>query len=223
MRQVAVFHRYDPAGLENLWIFFHSQPKPKSLAQQQIESYISQYQQHSSIASTWEALHSAVLSPYLDNWRAYMQHLGSQVEHQVRSLIRQEYENGQVDTVISLLFQVDNALTFNLAGATNYWTKDGYENLLYLHHVGDKLLPITGRLQATISTMTKLEELSHKFCAAQSNADTATGFMRMANRAAYHKTRLEGMISGGEILGKKVKDVLDMVRRIPFNLCCQHG
>lgn len=115
---------------------------------------------------------------------------------------------------------MDIALTCDLAGTPNYWTKDGYENLLSLHHLGDKLLPITGRLQATISTVTKLEELSHKFCAAQSDADTDTGFTRMANRAAYHKARLEGMISGGEILGKKVKDVLDMVRLIPFNLSC---
>lgn len=75
------------------------------MAQQQVESYISQYQQHLNIASTWEALHSAVLSPYLGNWRAYMQHLGSKVEDHVRSLIRRGHENGEADTVISFFFR----------------------------------------------------------------------------------------------------------------------
>lgn len=89
-----------------------------------------------------------------------------------------------------------------------------HENLLHLHYLGDKLLPITARLQATISTVTKLEMLSREFHAAQSdtNTQTSTGFIELANDAAYRKARLEGLISGGEILGKKVKDVLNMVR-----------
>lgn len=105
------------------------------------------------------------------------------------------------------LLQVDKVLTLDLGGTSDHWT---YDKLLELHDLGDKLLPIPARLQATISTVSKLEELSRKFAAAQRDVDA--GFMGLANDAAYYKTRLEGLISGGVILGKKVKDVLDMVR-----------
>lgn len=134
-----------------------------------------------------------------------MKHLESKVEEYVgHSWAR----NDKADKVSSL--QVDLALTLDFDRVPDYYTRDGYNNIRDLHHLKDKLLPITARLQATISTVSQLEQLSRKF-----DTDTDMGFMELANSAAYRKTRLEGLISSAEILEKKVKDILNMVR-LPF-------
>lgn len=82
MRQVAVFHRYDPSGAGNLWVFLHTNPNPK--AQGCIEEEISRRCTGERTGEDWFGLHLSILSAYLYNWRWYLRHLGDEVEKLVR-------------------------------------------------------------------------------------------------------------------------------------------
>ncbi|KAJ5886291.1 uncharacterized protein N7473_008965 [Penicillium subrubescens] len=179
MRQVGVFHSHDPMGIKNLWIFLHV--GPNTPAQREIEIFASQVSQRAADA-TWFALHSAALSPYLGSWRSYVNYLGFKVDH-----------------------FVDHSLTLILSEIENStWTN---EKLKDLHYYGDLILPIRFRLEVAIATLAKLRDLSKEFSSTQD--DVNGGFSRLATHTAYHKIRLERLVAGSEVIGHKVKDVLD--------------
>lgn len=77
MRQIGVFHRYDPNELQNLWVFFHV--GLNTPAQTDIRHYASQIS-HQTAESTWVALHSAALFNYLPSWHSYIHYLGWKVD-----------------------------------------------------------------------------------------------------------------------------------------------
>lgn len=81
MRQMAVFHRHDPNELQNLWIFFHvGRDTPM---QKEIEQYASLSRQGLRSDHVWHTLHSSVFASCLDNWRSYVNSLGSDVDRHV--------------------------------------------------------------------------------------------------------------------------------------------
>lgn len=79
IRQTCVFHRYNPAGSGNLWIFFHARPRSKM--QQQIEAEITS--QHAGVSKRWYSMHLLVLSAYIGNWRWCIRSLGEEIEKTV--------------------------------------------------------------------------------------------------------------------------------------------
>lgn len=79
-RQLAVFHRYHPSGVGNLWVFLHANPHSK--AQRCIEDIVN-LRTNSNTQEDWADLHLSVLSIYLGNWRWYLRHLGTEVEKPV--------------------------------------------------------------------------------------------------------------------------------------------
>lgn len=81
MRQMAVFHHYDPNDLQDLWIFFHV--GNNTPMQNEIRQYASLSQQVLRPGHAWHTLHSAAFSSCLDNWRSYVNSLGYQVDRHV--------------------------------------------------------------------------------------------------------------------------------------------
>lgn len=79
IRQTCVFHRYNPAGSGNLWIFFHARPRSKM--QQLIEAEITS--QHTGVFKNWYSMHLLVLSAYIGNWRWCIRSLGEEIEKTV--------------------------------------------------------------------------------------------------------------------------------------------
>lgn len=82
MRQVAVFHRYNPSGSGNLWLALHA--KLTSKAQQRIEAEVAS--ENVKMADDWSALHTSIILPYLNNWQWYLRKLGDLVEKHVSAL-----------------------------------------------------------------------------------------------------------------------------------------
>lgn len=81
MRQIGISHRHDPKTLQNLWIFLHA--NPNTPVQKEIESFASKSYKDSMPDSTWFTLHQAVLTPCLNGWRSYVNHLGNDVDRHV--------------------------------------------------------------------------------------------------------------------------------------------
>ncbi|KAB8208458.1 hypothetical protein BDV34DRAFT_233333 [Aspergillus parasiticus] len=134
IRQTCVFHRYNPAGSGNLWIFFHARPRSKM--QQQIETEI--ISQHAGVSKSWYSMHLLVISAYIGNWRWCIRSLGEEIEK-----------------------TVDIALTLDLSKADH--DKDGLIRLLTPQYLGDKLLPLSSRLKIALETVRKLDEINTVF------------------------------------------------------------
>ncbi|KAE8383107.1 hypothetical protein BDV26DRAFT_304010 [Aspergillus bertholletiae] len=180
IRQTCVFHRYNPAGSGNLWIFLHARPRSKM--QQQIEAEITS--QYAGVSKSWYSMHLLVLSAYIGNWRWCIRSVGEQIEK-----------------------TIDIALTLDLSKSNN--DKDGLIRLLTPQYLGDKLLPISSRLQVALETICKLEEMNTFF---QSRAlATDDDARRFAGEMAYYKTSIEGYLKSVEVLEGKVKGISDLL------------
>ncbi|KAJ5510937.1 hypothetical protein N7453_003040 [Penicillium expansum] len=183
MRQMAVFHRHDPNELQNLWIFFHvGRDTPM---QKEIEQYASLSRQGLRSDHAWHTLHSSVFASCLDNWRSYVNSLGSDVDR-----------------------HTDKSLDFILRNIDHFLTAGGDSNLTAIHNTRDLLLPISYRLRVILDTLTKLGLLSSVLSSQYSSTDN--GFQKLVTCVAYHKDRLEGCAVGVEVLKEKVKDILNM-------------
>lgn len=79
IRQVGVFHRFEPSGKGNLWILLHASPQTK--LQQHLEQTLSTRPE--DVLQLWSSLHLMILFTYLGNWRWYIRHLGDGVENSV--------------------------------------------------------------------------------------------------------------------------------------------
>lgn len=80
IRQVCVFHRYDPSNSGNLWILLHATPQSK--LQRQIEQTLST--SPAALLGEWSSIHLLVLSTYLNGWRWCIRNLGDEIEKTVR-------------------------------------------------------------------------------------------------------------------------------------------
>lgn len=199
IRQVAVFHRYSPSGTGNLWVFLHAKPNPK--VQHSIEESIQRCTGGNG-REDWFSLHSAVLSPYLQNWRWYLRHLGDDVERLVGSLA---YSATGASLTSS---QVDIALTLDLSSTDG--TKDGHTRALALQHLDDKLLCIPARLNVALSIVRSLEQFNDLLHSRRLCTDAA--FQHWADEMAYHRTQIEGQLNGASVLERKVQRILNLVR-----------
>lgn len=79
IRQVCIFHRYDPSGSGNLWILVHANPQSK--LQRRIEQILST--DPAALLRQWFSMHLLVLSTYLGNWRWCIRTLGDEIEKTV--------------------------------------------------------------------------------------------------------------------------------------------
>ncbi|PLB46429.1 hypothetical protein P170DRAFT_438224 [Aspergillus steynii IBT 23096] len=131
IRQVCVFHRYDPSGSENLWILLHA--KSNSKLQQHVEAAMRT--QPGILLSDWFSMHSLILSTYLPSWRWCIAKLGQEIET-----------------------TVDAALTFDSSDTDD--SKKSLLGLLKPQYLGDKLLPLSSRLGVALDIVQRLEEFN---------------------------------------------------------------
>lgn len=82
-RQVCVFHRYNPSGSGNLWIFLHA--RPYSELQASLEREISTAP--SGGIPNWFSLHLLVFAAYIGNWRWCLRNFGEKIEEAVGSCL----------------------------------------------------------------------------------------------------------------------------------------
>ncbi|KAE8147188.1 hypothetical protein BDV25DRAFT_143006 [Aspergillus avenaceus] len=180
IRQVCVFHRYDPTGSGDLWIFLHA--KPRSKLQQQIEAEIAS--QPTGAPPFWYTLHSIVLAAYVGSWRWCIRNLGAEIEK-----------------------TVDIALTMDLSSTDS--ARKGLMQLITPQYLGDKLLPLSSRLHATLTTFCMIEEANALFHTRGFATDIE--FQKVANEITYYKTNLEGYLESVKVLEGKVKGISDLL------------
>ncbi|KAJ9487980.1 hypothetical protein VN97_g5319 [Penicillium thymicola] len=183
MRQMAVFHHYDPNDLQNLWIFFHV--GHNTPMQKEIRQYASLSQQALLPGHAWHTLHSAAFSSCLDNWRSYVNSLGYQVDR-----------------------HTDKSLDFILRNIDRVLTAGGATNLTAIYNTRDLLVPTSYRLRVILDTLTRLGDLSSVLSSRHSSSDN--DFQKLIACVGYHQDRLEGCVVGVEVLKEKFKDILNM-------------
>ncbi|KAE8417534.1 hypothetical protein BDV36DRAFT_283721 [Aspergillus pseudocaelatus] len=173
IRQTCVFHRYNPAGSGNLWVFFHARPRSKM--QQLIEAEITS--QHAGVFKSWYSMHLLVLSAYIGNWRWCIRSLGEEIE-------------STVSLKCDRVFADDHGI-------------------LTPQYLGDKLPPLSSRLQAALETIRKLAEINTLFQSKGFTTDDDS--QRLASEMAYYKTTIEGYLRSVEVLEGKVKGISDLM------------
>ncbi|KOS43637.1 hypothetical protein ACN38_g5494 [Penicillium nordicum] len=183
MRQMAVFHHYDPNDLQNLWIFFHV--GNNSPMQKEIRQYASLSQQVLRPGHAWHTLHAAAFSSCLDNWRSYVNSLGYQVDR-----------------------HTDKSLDFILRNIDRVLTAGGAINLTAIYNTRDLLVPTSYRLRVILDTLTRLGDLSSVLSSRHNSPDN--DFQKLIACVGYHQDRLEGCVVGVEVLKEKFKDILNM-------------
>jgi hypothetical protein len=98
IRQVCVFHRYNPSGAGNLWIILHACPRSK--LQRQIEQMVST--SPNAVLTEWSSMHLLVLSTYLGGWRWCIRNLGDEIEQTVRCCAHNTLDDNDKDRVLTL-------------------------------------------------------------------------------------------------------------------------
>ncbi|KAF9892111.1 hypothetical protein FE257_002517 [Aspergillus nanangensis] len=184
IRQICVFHRYDPSGSGNLWILLHS--KPQSKVQQQIERALST--NPTKFLHDWYSIHLLVFSAYLGNWRWCIRNLGDEIER-----------------------TVDIALTLDLSQVKSGDNKDGLVRLLKQQYLGDKMVPLASRLEVALLTLRRLERMNTLFHHARKHPSDVAGFQVVSDDLAYHITCLEGHLKSCAVLEKKVQGISDLL------------
>ncbi|KAE8348041.1 hypothetical protein BDV28DRAFT_165344 [Aspergillus coremiiformis] len=180
IRQICVFHRYSPATSGNLWIFLHA--RPRSPMQQKIEAAIALPQ--AGVSKNWFAMHSLVLSTHIGNWRWCIRSLGEEIEK-----------------------TVDIALTLDLSKADH--DKDELVRLLTPQYLGDKLLPMSSRLQVALEIVHKLGDVNRLFHGKGLTTDDDSQWV--ASEIAYYQTAVEGYQNSVKVLEGKVKGISNLL------------
>ncbi|KAL2844546.1 hypothetical protein BJY01DRAFT_263842 [Aspergillus pseudoustus] len=182
IRQVCLFHRYDPSGAGNLWILLHASPDSK--LQRQIELILST--NPSALLADWSSMHLLVLSTYLSGWRWCIRNLGDEIER-----------------------TVDIALTLDFSKPKARDHKDGLVQLLKQQYLGDRLVPLAARLRAALATLRHLEKLDSLFHS--TNRSSEPQYQPTSDQLAYHITSLEGHIESVQVLEAKVRGISDLL------------
>ncbi|PWY96716.1 hypothetical protein BO94DRAFT_592680 [Aspergillus sclerotioniger CBS 115572] len=181
IRQIGVFHRYNPSGDGNIWIFLHA--KPSSKLQLQLEARLSEYT--SALWQDWFSLHSLVLSSYLVNWRWCIRGLGDQLENSANIALTRDLSKSEgIDQNVLL-------------------------ELLKPQHLGDVILPLSswmGVAQATVSKMQEINTLLYS-----KNVSTEDNYDRVTGDLASYKVNLEGHLRSVRVLERKAQGISDLL------------
>ncbi|KAL3431438.1 hypothetical protein BDV09DRAFT_188408 [Aspergillus tetrazonus] len=182
IRQVCVFHRYNPSGAGNLWILLHVCPQSK--LQRQIEYVLST--NPNALLAEWSSMHLLVFSTYLSGWRWCIRNLGDEIER-----------------------TVDIALTLDFSKPRARDHKDGLVQLLKQEYLGDRLVPLSARLRAALRTLRHLEQISSLSHFKGVSREQQGG--SMSGQVAHHITELEGHIESVQVLERKVRGISDLL------------
>ncbi|GFF98939.1 isoform 2 of receptor-interacting serine/threonine-protein kinase 4 [Aspergillus udagawae] len=182
IRQVCIFHRYDPSGWGNLWILIHA--KPQSNLQGRMEQILST--DPAALLGRWFSMHLLVLSTYLGNWRWYIRTLGDEIEK-----------------------TVNLALTLDLSNPRTEDHKDRFVHLLKQQYLEDKLASLTSRLGVALTTLHRLEKINSLFISKGFSTDRE--FQTVADDLTYHITCLEGNLESVNVLERKVRAISDLL------------
>ncbi|KAF7164620.1 hypothetical protein CNMCM5623_009077 [Aspergillus felis] len=182
IRQVCVFHRYDPLKSGNLWILLHASPQSK--LQRQIEQTLST--SPAALLAEWSSIHLLVLSTYLGGWRWCIRNLGDEIEK-----------------------TVDIALTLDLSKPRTGDHKDGLVYLLKQQYLGDRLVPVASRVGVALTTLHRLEQINSFFHSKRFSSDD--DFQSVAGELTYYITSLEGHLESVNVLERKVRGISDLL------------
>ncbi|GIJ86990.1 hypothetical protein Asppvi_005889 [Aspergillus pseudoviridinutans] len=182
IRQVCVFHRYDPLKSGNLWILLHASPQSK--LQRQIEQTLST--SPAALLAEWSSIHLLVLSTYLGGWRWCIRNLGDEIEK-----------------------TVDIALTLDLSKPRTGDHKDGLVYLLKQQYLGDRLVPVASRVGVALTTLHRLEQINSFFHSKRFSSDDE--FQSVASELTYYITSLEGHLESVNVLERKVRGISDLL------------
>ncbi|KAM0121518.1 hypothetical protein ACP6JC_001686 [Aspergillus fumigatus] len=182
IRQVCVFHRYDPSNSGNLWILLHATPQSK--LQRQIEQTLST--SPAALLGEWSSIHLLVLSTYLNGWRWCIRNLGDEIEK-----------------------TVDIALTLDLSKPRTGDHKGGLTYLLKQQYLGDRLVPVASRIGVALTTLHRLEQINSFFHSRRLSSDEE--FQSVAGHLTYYITSLEGHLQSVNVLERKVRGISDLL------------
>ncbi|KAL4756019.1 uncharacterized protein BDW70DRAFT_154510 [Aspergillus foveolatus] len=182
IRQVCVFHRYNPSGAGNLWILLHVCPQSK--LQRQMEHILSTNPR--ALLAEWSSMHLLVFSAYLSGWRWCIRNLGDEIER-----------------------TVDIALTLDFSKPKARDHKDGLVQLLKQQYLGDRLVPLAARLRAALHTLRHFEQMNSLLHSKDVSSEQQ--FRSTSNQLASHITALEGHIESVQVLERKVRGISDLL------------
>ncbi|PLN80585.1 hypothetical protein BDW42DRAFT_170829 [Aspergillus taichungensis] len=180
-RQTCVFHRFDPSGNENLWIFLHAGPRTK--LQTAIEADISSGAFPSE--TSWCSFHLLALATYLWNWRWYIRHLGDGIER-----------------------IVEMALTLNDADLQSV-NQSSALNLLKPQYLEDNLAPVKSQVDVALQVVRKLGELNSSLYSQGFIKEPE--LWKIDNVLAHHRVSLEGSISSVTALERKIRGISQLL------------
>ena len=103
--------------------------------------------------------------------------------------------------------QADFALTMDLEDNAEY--RLSFETLQSLRHLADKVLPLIAFLQASITTIERID-LSYRD--RKELGKTEDLRVEGAARLSYYSCQLQGNLRSAEILQQRVQGILDLVR-----------
>jgi hypothetical protein len=78
VRQLGVFHRFNPKTKTSLWILLN--PMPNSRVQQRLDDSVLQQNWLKDSYPDLQQLHLMVISSYIHNWRWYLDDIGEEFE-----------------------------------------------------------------------------------------------------------------------------------------------
>ncbi|KAL3494903.1 hypothetical protein BJX62DRAFT_222935 [Aspergillus germanicus] len=182
IRQVCVFHRYNPSGAGNLWLILHACPSSK--LQRQIEQMVSACP--NALLAEWSSMHLLVFSTYLGGWRWCIRNLGDEIEQ-----------------------TVDIALTLDFSKPKARDHKDGLVQLLKQQYLGDRLVPLAARLRAALHTLRQFEKMNSLLRSKEFSSEEQC--QSTADQVAHHISGLEGHIESVQVLERKVRGISDLL------------
>ncbi|PKY00575.1 hypothetical protein P168DRAFT_69791 [Aspergillus campestris IBT 28561] len=180
-RQTCVFHRFDPSGNENLWIFLHAGPRTK--LQTTIEADISSGVFSSE--TSWCSFHLLALATYLWNWRWYIRYLGDGIER-----------------------IVEMALTLNDADLQSV-NQSSPLNLLKPQYLEDNLAPVKAQVGVALQIVRRLGELNAQLYS--NGLIKESQLLAIDNVLEHHRVSLEGHLDSVTALERKVRGISQLL------------
>jgi hypothetical protein len=182
-RQVGIYHRREPSGsgLSNLWIFLH--PRNNSVMQKRLEAAVSSWETSGAQSANWDLTHLLALSSYFGDWRWFLKSLSGEIEHLANDALSLDFSSEAHD-------------------------KRGLETLQSLHHLEDKVLPLSARLRSMLLTVTTLKEHQDILFSVKSRDQPVD----VSQEFQSYQTRLQGHLASVELLEKRTQEILKLVR-----------
>ncbi|KAL4942534.1 hypothetical protein BDV06DRAFT_235383 [Aspergillus oleicola] len=175
-RQVCVFHRHNPSGAGNLWIFLHARPRTE--LQSKLEKTLAKSPENGDL--DWASLHLLVFATYIGNWGWCLRNFGEQIEA-----------------------AADVALTMDLSNLKVISDTESLGLLLHPQYLVNRIMPFSSQIGVTLATVRKMAEVNKLFLSRGLTIDVQ--YRQLADATDFYTSSLEGYIKSVEALEKQVQ------------------